>query len=116
MPAHPEYDDRMSQICRSISTAGKIDVRDLVYQTVSLKAAHENPNERPSVEEIKAAYAINETCSEGLPSSIGIVDDVLTAGAHFRAMKDFILDRFPDTSVVGFFIARRIFANPFEIV
>jgi predicted amidophosphoribosyltransferase len=116
MPTDPEYDDRMLQICRNIPSNASVDVRDLVYQTVSLKAAHENPNDRPSVEEIKAAYAVNLECSSDLPSSIGIVDDVLTAGAHFRAMKDFILEHFPDTSVVGFFIARRIFASPFEVV
>jgi hypothetical protein len=41
-----------------------------------------------------------------IPASIGIVDDVLTAG-------DVILQRFPDSNVVGFFIARRILTSPF---
>jgi hypothetical protein len=42
------------------------------------------------------------------PVRIGVVDDVLTLGAHFRAMKHVLQQRFPGVPVVGFFIARRV--------
>jgi hypothetical protein len=38
---------------------------------------------------------------------IGIVDDVLTVGNHFRAMSNRLAERFPDASIVGIFVARR---------
>jgi hypothetical protein len=55
-----EYDDRIAQICRSIEANPKVDVRELLYQTENLRAAHES-EDRPTVEEIKAVYAIDET-------------------------------------------------------
>jgi hypothetical protein len=41
---------------------------------------------------------------------------MLTAGAHFRAMKTVLSARFPQSKIAGFFMARRIFSNPFEAV
>jgi predicted amidophosphoribosyltransferase len=109
----PEYDDRVAQICRSLQSDVRIDVRELLVQTANLRAAHES-DQRPTVEEIKAVYKIDEPLSRPEPTRIGIVDDVLTAGAHFRAAKQVLLERFPAAHIVGFFIARRVFANPFE--
>jgi hypothetical protein len=50
------------------------------------------------------------TCKLGLRGTqrIGIVDDVLTAGTHYCAMKSTLQARFPGVLVVGFFIARRV--------
>jgi len=47
---------------------------------------------------------------------IGILDDVLTAGTHFRAMQTVLSDRFPGVPIIGLFVARRVFQNPFENV
>ena len=109
----PDYDDRIAQICRSIEADPEVDVRELLYQTENLRAAHEC-EDRPTVEEIKAVYAIDETLADPEPKRIAIVDDVITAGAHFRAAKDVLSARFPNAKIVGFFIARRIFADPFD--
>jgi len=38
---------------------------------------------------------------------------VLTAGTHFVAMKTTLSRRFPGVSISGFFIARRVFPDPF---
>jgi predicted amidophosphoribosyltransferase len=43
-----------------------------------------------------------------LPSSVAIVDDVLTTGAHFKAMKRILMERFPEARIVGLFLARRV--------
>ncbi len=98
----------MRTICESIPVDFQIDVRDLVIQTDSYDAAHES-GYRPTVEELVEIYEINETVSEPAPRAIGIVDDVLTAGAHYRAMHNVISGRFPDVPIIGIFIARRVF-------
>ena len=63
-----------------------------------------------TVDQLMALYSVNDKLLTPVPSRIGIVDDVLTLGAHFRAMKQVLLNRFPDLVVVGFFIARRVHA------
>jgi predicted amidophosphoribosyltransferase len=110
----PEYDDRVVRICNGISrpTPRPLDVRELVIQRTSLPAAHEG--QRPTVEDLLAVYQIDETKTQPAPTQIAIVDDVLTVGTHFRAMKTILSRRFPGIRVVGLFIARRVFPNPFE--
>ncbi len=77
-----------------------------------MSAAHEGERHKP--EELKAAYEIDEVLAKGVPKNIGVVDDMLTAGAHFRAMKDTLVERFPDANIVGLFVTRRVIENPFE--
>jgi predicted amidophosphoribosyltransferase len=107
----PEYDDRISQICRAIP--GAADVRELVIQTRSLPADHVG-GQRHRIEDLVEVYSIDESSAAPAPSSIAIVDDVLTNGTHFRAMKAILQDRFPGVPIAGLFIARRVFPNPFE--
>jgi predicted amidophosphoribosyltransferase len=109
----PEYDDRISKICRAIPAAGALDVREIVVQTRSLPADHEG-GPRHRIEDLLEVYRIDEAKTAPAPQNITVVDDVLTNGTHFRAMKTILKDRFPGASVVGFFIARRVFPNPFE--
>jgi predicted amidophosphoribosyltransferase len=107
----PEYDDRILQICRAIPAA--VDIRELVVQTRSLPADHEG-GPRHRIEDLLEVYRIDESKAVPAPQSIAIVDDVLTNGTHFRAMKAMLQRRFPDVPVAGFFIARRVFPNPFD--
>jgi hypothetical protein len=110
---HVDYDDRIERICRGVRQ--QIDVRALVQQTSSTEASHEAvAGSRVTVEELLSVYRINETLVTPAPISIGIIDDVLTAGTHFRAMDTILRKRFPDIPIVGIFIARRVFPNPFE--
>jgi predicted amidophosphoribosyltransferase len=111
---HPDYDDRVTQICRGITSVPEVDVREIVVQNESLQAAHESAGARPTVEDLLRVYRIDETAAVPAPERIGIVDDVLTAGTHFRATEIILHRRFPDVKIVGFFVARRVFANPFE--
>jgi hypothetical protein len=107
---HPEHDRRMERICGAILPG--LDVRPLVRQTATTAAAHEvAPGERPSVEELLAVYEIDETLAQPAPTVIGIFDDVLTAGTHYRAMETALRNRFAGVPIFGFFIARRVFAN-----
>jgi hypothetical protein len=105
---HPEFDDRMTQICKMIPFGFRVDVRELVIQTESIDAAHES-EQRPSVEDLLRIYAIDESLVEPTPQQIAIMDDVLTAGTHFRAMHAILSDRFPRADIAGIFVARRVF-------
>ena len=108
---HPHYDDRLSRICRGIAATHPIDVRELVVQRSTIRAAHENPGDRPSVAELESIYEVNENLCEPAFRAIAIVDDVLTAGTHYRAMHNVLCARFPWLPIVGMFIARRVFAT-----
>lgn len=67
--------------------------------------------ERPGVEDLLAIYAIDEALAQPAPAVIGIFDDALTAGTHYRAMETALRNRFPGVPIFGFFIARRVFAT-----
>jgi hypothetical protein len=42
------------------------------------------------------------------PRAIGLFDDVLATGAHYRASSGLLKAAFPGVCVIGFFIARRV--------
>jgi predicted amidophosphoribosyltransferase len=105
----PMHDDRVLQIANLLGAGLTIDVREIVVQIATIDPSHQSAS-RPRPSELRANYRIDETCCEPAPTAIGIVDDMLTAGAHFRAIKDMLSGRFPTASVVGIFYARRIVA------
>ena len=104
---HPLYDDRLTRMLHAIRRDPPLDVRELVVQTESTDAVHDSDIRRRP-EEIEARYAIDETITESTPSVLAVTDDLLTTGAHFRAMKSILSVRFPESPVVGLFIARRV--------
>lgn len=106
----PLHDDRVERICRKIGAG--IDIRAIVRQTQSTTAAHEvSAGERPSVEDLLAVYEIDPALSAPIPKVIGIIDDVLTAGTHYRAMQIKLSAQYPGVPIFGIFIARRVFAT-----
>ena len=108
---HPEYDDRMERICRLMSQPPP-DVRGLVRQAASTAASHEaGQGDRVTVEQLLELYSINEAIADPAPQAIGIVDDVLTAGTHYRAMYSVLAARFPNVPIIGLFVARRVFPD-----
>lgn len=106
------FDDRILRICNAIAAKASfaVDVREIITQADSLRAAHES-SDRPSVEELMANYRFDDALSANPPSVIGIVDDVLTVGNHFRAMSNKLAQRFPDANIVGIFVARRAISH-----
>lgn len=105
--ADPLYDDRLVRMLRAIRPAGTLDIRELIIQTESTAAAHERAD-RLRPEEIEAIYRLDTTLLAPAPKVIGIFDDMLTAGAHFRAAHAMLQRAFPDILIIGFFIARRV--------
>jgi predicted amidophosphoribosyltransferase len=104
---HP--DNRIERVARLIRPG--LDVRNLVLQSETTAAAHEvgGIGERVTVEELVNLYQINEALAQPPPTTIGVLDDVLTAGTHFRAMKVVLAHRFPGIPITGLFVARRVF-------
>jgi hypothetical protein len=108
---HPDHDDRVERICRLMRHPPP-DVRNLVVQMRSTNASHEvGQGERVTVEELLEVYQINEAVAQPTPQAIGIIDDVLTAGTHYRAMHTVLSQRFPGTQIIGIFVARRVFPD-----
>ncbi len=101
------YDDRMTAILRIAQTLKPVmDYRELVLQNASTVASHASTANRPTPEEIMANYRLDENLQAGCRDNIVIFDDVLTAGSHFKAMKRFLQQSFPEASVLGLFVAR----------
>jgi len=112
-PDHAEYDNRMTLALTCMANAVRAshridaDVRELVIQQGSYAASHTNPQHRMQPRDLVPLYAINEALIGRIPTNILIVDDVLTTGSHFVAMKSVLSQRFPGVWIGGLFIARR---------
>jgi predicted amidophosphoribosyltransferase len=101
------YDDRLVRMVRGIRAQPALDVRELVLQRTSTVAVHDQEN-RPTPKQIQANYAIDPAIRDPVPQVIGLFDDVLTTGAHFRAASTTLQQSFPGVRIVGLFIARRV--------
>ncbi len=106
---HPSYDDRLIQILFAIQRYSgiKCDIRELILQTVDKDPTH-TKDERRDIDALMADYRIDESLTSREPKQIGLFDDMLTTGAHFRAAKAVLEDRFPGVPIAGIFVARRM--------
>ena len=103
----PLYDDRLLKMLAAMRGNPPLDIRELVIQSESTESAHEL-NVRPHPTDIEARYRIDDNLTEPNPSTIAVIDDVLTTGAHYRAAHSVLSARFPDAEIKGLFIARRV--------
>jgi hypothetical protein len=93
---NPLYDDRIEKIIRNACPT-HADIRQLIRCKNDMEAAHSGY--RPTIEEL-----------------IVIFDDVVTAGCHYIAAKTILKNRFPDSNIMGIFVARReiLCTSPFD--
>ena len=105
----PEYDDRLMDMLRALRAppAMRVDVRELIFQTQAMPAAHDSST-RPPPGEWEKIYAIDELIAQPTPRWIGIVDDLLVTGCRFRAISNVLKRRFQGVRISGIFIARRV--------
>jgi hypothetical protein len=101
----PLYDDRMTQVLRGLGN--NVDVRELVIQSEGMHDAHTAAS-RPGPNTLYSNYEIDHCLIEPIPAQIAVADDVLTTGAHFKAMKRILQETFPEVQVIGLFLARRV--------
>lgn len=106
----PEYDSRMLDILNKLNSLsdGTLDVRELVVQKQTTGSSH--LSSRLSIPQLISLYQIDEAVVNQRPINNGIIifDDVLTTGAHFKAMQHVLHQRFPNSSIIGVFFARTI--------
>ncbi len=108
-PSHSEYDNRIGQIAQGVVAGTRGNVVELIHQTIDMEASHraqESGRARASIEELVAAYQVNSEQATACNPIIGIFDDVLTTGRHFKAMQRVIRHHLPQALVLGFFVAR----------
>lgn len=80
---------------------------DLLYKrpivrTVSCPAVHEGA--RRKMREIRASFGWEGF--QNVPSTLALVDDVITAGAHFKVCQAMIREHHPTLPVIGVFWAK----------
>lgn len=103
----PEYDDRMLQVVQELRGTSSYDVRQLILQNGNVPPSHGGI--RASTAHLASCWSIDPNVAHPPPTAIGVFDDVLTRGTHFRAAKTVLQARFGSSlSVVGFFIARAV--------
>ena len=101
----------MSQVLKRLCNhydGGQIS--ELVLSIESRQATHKIAEGEPrsDIQELAENLRIDENECEGLRPNIILFDDVVTTGAHFKACKQVIMERFPDKKVVGLFLARTV--------
>lgn len=106
----PFYDDRLTRVLHAIRPEGGLDVREVIVQQRNAPAAHENEF-RPTPHELKGLYVVDRQTALATPRTFAIVDDVLTTGAHYKAIQELLWEHFRIRSI-GLFIARRAFETP----
>ncbi|HAV5946515.1 TPA: hypothetical protein JI227_11080 [Acinetobacter baumannii] len=104
---HPLYDDRMIQVLKKLNH-GWMDgcYRELVVQINSTDASHQS-DARRDVQKLIQNYRIDQNLLQPVPETIIIIDDVLTTGCHYKAVKYHLEQAFPSADIYGLFIARR---------
>ena len=102
----PLHDDRMVQVLQQLGAG--VDARESVVQGESYDPSHGAVNSRPGPDELYQNYRMDEAGVLPAPKSIAVVDDVLTTGAHFKAMQRILNEAFPAVPLIGVFLARRV--------
>lgn len=102
-----EYDDRLPQILQEIARGRQLDIREVVVMTRNVPQSH-LAEARVSIPELIESMSVDEASAQPEPRSIGIFDDVLTTGRHFKAVQTVLHERFPNVPIVGVFVARRV--------
>lgn len=110
IPGHADHDDRMTRVCMGMGNG--LDIRELALQRVSMESTHERSDkQRITFDELLDVYSINEALASPPPTQIAVVDDVLTAGTHFKAVQHRLSQRFLGIPVLGLFVSRRVFPH-----
>lgn len=104
-PLHDDRHLKMLSILRGMNS--DVDFREILSFRNNMRASHDGPP-RPTPDEIIQNFIVEPELCKNPKSKIVIIDDVLTAGAHFNACKQRLLEEFPSSDIIGVFIARRV--------
>lgn len=101
----PLYDDRLVRVLRLLGD--DVDIRELVFQVEGMHDTH-TAECRPGPGALYQNYGIDNSMTEPEPTTIVVFDDVLTTGAHFKAMKQILHETFEEATIIGLFLCRRV--------
>ena len=102
---HPQYDDRMFRVCNIISEKLGYQVVDCLTSKSYMGSFHTNTMERDVDLLIENTDFDYEMIKPGI-QYVFLVDDQLTKGTHFKAMKK-IITAVHDVEVFGLFWAKQ---------
>ena len=106
--ANQEYDDRIEQVAIKVAaTICNVILFPRITGTLDLEAVHETNTSRTKkiiLESLSIEESLVARYEKG--GVIAILDDIFTSGAHYSAMRERLLQAFPDARIVGFFWAR----------
>lgn len=108
------YDDRVLRVLEVSGRGLGVDIRELVRQRQSTPPAH-LITPRPTPEDLIHNYYIDEEVANPVPEGIALFDDVLTDGAHFKAMQSVLKERYPRITTIGVFVTRRVYPDAEEL-
>ena len=106
---HPEYDDRMMQVCRQIRQqhAPQVEVIDAIEMGQDIGSYHAGGRRlRPKELERYLRWTVQP--GQTLRRYVLLVDDVITQGAHFRACHSIVSQHAPQSKIIGLFVARTV--------
>lgn len=107
----PLYDDRVLQIIQVIGTGKNIDIRE-VFTTIETRTPFHESDHRPNIQELCDNLKLdNSLLAKDEEKPIILFDDMITAGTHFKACKQLLLDYLEkkNIQIAGIFVARRVF-------
>jgi hypothetical protein len=110
-PRHADYDDRMMRVARAIGP--QADVREVLYTAVERDPAHVGQNHRDPAA-LRETLALRQELLANPPGHVLLLDDVLTTGCSFTVCKAMLAQAWPDTRVIGLFVARRVVDRDFD--
>lgn len=93
----PEYDDRLVQIINKVQNAECLDIFDVME---SVESTH-TQDQSKDLSAIQSNLEIST--SRKIPDLVYVLDDVITTGSHFKAIKCKILELNPNARVIGLF-------------
>lgn len=101
------YDDRIVRVSQKASMLSGIDCLEAFDLEVSVAPAHFGGSR--SVGDIENNLILLGKSALLCEYDVCLLlDDVLTTGAHFRACKEKLIERFPDLIVIGVFWAKQL--------
>jgi len=113
--SHPEYDDRLEQVAGGVAAAlPDIAWLPLLYAKDSIESSHSGSGRSADMlyDWLQVDRSVGDRYQED--TTIALLDDVLTSGAHFTAARRRLLEAFPDARVIGIFWAKAVSAGDFS--
>lgn len=108
---HSEYDPRVEvAVKRFAERCDNAQYATPIIRAKTMRQAHASGSDRPSIQEIYDSLEwVGFTGSS--PELILLVDDVITAGASFKACQRLFNEHVPDVPVWGAFWAKTVWPN-----